>query len=862
MQTLFHDVADKPRREQRTSLEAACPDDPALVEEVLGMLAADAAGHSLLDGTIGEVADSVFRPPALSSIDPAQFHPYRIVRTLGEGGMGVVFLAEREDVGMQVAIKVLRDAWASPGRRQRFADEQRTLAGFNHPNIARLYDARTLGDGTPWFVMEYVDGVPLTEFCTTRQSSIEERLNLFLGVCEAVRYAHERGVIHRDLKPSNILIARDASVRLVDFGIAKPIDPTTGRSRTTIPIMTPAYAAPEQLRGQSAAVTTDIYSLGVILYELLTGRLPFLWPDPSVAGFTPSRVVTKPSIAARENEAQVTGALAASASAWRDLDELCLTAMNEDAAARYQSVDALVRDLRHVLDAEPIEARRAPVPQRMRRWAQRRWRAAATGIGLLAVGGAIVAGATIMLRSNQDAIAAPSARTVAVMPFRPVRPDSTLDYLRLSVPDEIATTLSFRRGITVRPFANTSRFADDTLDLTKAGRAIGVSTVVTGQFERVDSQIVVTMHAVDVASNREIWTDRIATGDDQLVGLQALITTRAAGALASALGAGTEQAPEVTRPRNEEAYQLYLRSGAARYDPGPANDRSIAALEKAVRLDSTYAPAWLALSRRHYIASRFGTGDPSVMEKGRVAGERALALDPDYVVASARMITFLVEHGDMINAYRRARDLIRRRPDSPDAHFALGYMLRYAGLLQESGRECSAAISNDPYNIGWRSCAVPAILLGDNDGAIGFLGVDQGGEFTKAMTIHMVVRNGNAKDALAVGLPNMPQWTSYQLLLACVAGQPKRVVDSLAALVQADDDPETNYFAASHVAYCGKTDAAIDLLRRAIRGKYCSYPVMETEPYFARLRALPEFAELRQLGKACQSAFLSAIGKP
>ncbi|MGH7711819.1 MAG: serine/threonine-protein kinase [Gemmatimonadaceae bacterium] len=172
----------------------------------------------------------------------AEFLPYRITAPLGEGGMGVVFLAEREDVGMQVAIKLLRDAWFWPARRQRFADEQRTLAQFSHPGIARPYDARTLSDGTPWFVMESVDGVPLTEYCTTQQCSIEQRLHLFIAVCEAVRYAHERGVIHRDLKPSNVLVKRDGSVRLLDFGIAKQIDPATHRARTTIPLMTPNTA--------------------------------------------------------------------------------------------------------------------------------------------------------------------------------------------------------------------------------------------------------------------------------------------------------------------------------------------------------------------------------------------------------------------------------------------------------------------------------------------------------------------------------------------------------------------------------------------------------------------------------------------
>src|SRR6185503_9974423 len=183
-----------------------------LVDEVLALLDEEAR-TSLLDQDVAAIAHDVVLPRRSLSFDPEQFHPYRLQRPLGEGGMGVVYLAERLDLGSQVAIKILRDGWLSPARRERFQSEQRTLAQLNHPGIARLYDAHTLADGTPWFVMEYVDGVPLTEHCTTRRSSIPDRLTLFRAVCDAVQYAHDLGVIHRDLKPSNILVKSDGSVR-------------------------------------------------------------------------------------------------------------------------------------------------------------------------------------------------------------------------------------------------------------------------------------------------------------------------------------------------------------------------------------------------------------------------------------------------------------------------------------------------------------------------------------------------------------------------------------------------------------------------------------------------------------------------
>ena len=279
--------------------------------------------------------------------------------------MGIVYLAERADLGSQVAIKVLRDAWLSPARRARFATEQRTLAQLNHPLIARLYDADTSSDGTPFFAMEYVEGVPLSEYCRQHGRSLETRLRLFREVCESVIYAHQHTVIHRDLKPSNILVKSDGTIRLLDFGIAKHLEDLgsdADQTMTSLRLMTPAYASPEQIRGEHVGVQTDVYSLGVVLYELLTERLPFHVSNLSAA--QAEKVITeqetaKPSLAAAERLSegeQTSNGVSASELAWADLDVLCLTAIHKDVARRYQSVEALARDIDHFLRGEPLEA--------------------------------------------------------------------------------------------------------------------------------------------------------------------------------------------------------------------------------------------------------------------------------------------------------------------------------------------------------------------------------------------------------------------------------------------------------------------------------------------------------------------------
>jgi eukaryotic-like serine/threonine-protein kinase len=425
LQSIFHDAADMPPAGRRPFVEAACGHDEELLVDVLAMLEQDASGRSLLDRNIADIAHDTFAKSAAIPLILKNVGPYRIIRLLGEGGMGVVFLAERSDLGTQVAVKVLRDAWLSPVRRERFATEQRTLAQLNHPSIARLYDADVLDDGTPWFVMEYVDGAPLTHYCRKEGCSVEQRLNLFRSVCEAVQHAHSHAVIHRDLKPSNILVKNDGSVRLLDFGIAKQVeslDLQVDQTMTGLRMMTPAYASPEQVRGDRVGISTDVYSLGVILYELLTGQLPF-----DLSGLTPAEAATvitehepgKPSSAVGLNadSAIDSRVLALGKTAWADLDCLCLSAMHKDPSRRYRSVEALIRDVDHYLNAEPLESRPDAWQYRIRKFVRRNRRAvAATTVSVILIVG-LVLFFTLRLAKARDAALTEAARTQRIQQF-------------------------------------------------------------------------------------------------------------------------------------------------------------------------------------------------------------------------------------------------------------------------------------------------------------------------------------------------------------------------------------------------------------------------------------------------------------
>lgn len=424
IQGLFLDALDMPAAAREAFLQRVDADDPGLATEVRSLLRAHAASSGFLTTPPGLAPGStIFAGDMLG--------PWRIVEEIGRGGMGVVYRATREDEHFRkdVAIKLIDPGMRSDAILRRFRAERRILAMLDHPHIARMIDGGTAPDGAPYLVMDYVQGQPLLAWCDAHRLGVDERLTLFIAVCEAVQFAHQRLVVHRDLKSDNILVTSDGSPRLLDFGIAKLLTPDTGGAPATVTapmqrMLTPDYASPEQIRGEPATVAGDVYSLGVVLYELLSGTRPLRFPTRSPEEIL--RVVTHeepPPPSARVARSADEEAARRRGDTTRrlrrrlagDLDDVVMKALEKDPARRYGSAEQLAQDLRRHLEGLPVLARGRSTAYLLSRFV-RRHRAAVVAASLVAL--SLIGG---LVATTWEARVARRERDLATQRFQDVR---------------------------------------------------------------------------------------------------------------------------------------------------------------------------------------------------------------------------------------------------------------------------------------------------------------------------------------------------------------------------------------------------------------------------------------------------------
>ena len=420
----FERATDAAPAERKRLLDGLRDDDPALYARLHKLLAIDASDNDLVT-EVARWRDRIFSADDAEAM-PAVIGPWRIVRELGSGGMGRVFLAERVegDYEQSVALKVIRGDFTSDAAIARFLTERRIRARLDHPGIASLIDGDVDDAGRPWFAMQYVQGLSLPDYCNQHALGLEGRLKLMIAVCEAVAYAHRQLVVHCDLKPSNVLVDDKGQPRLLDFGISRLIEAQGSQGQATLTqlrALTPGYAAPEQLAGQPVSVATDVYALGSMLYELLTGVRPYAHSDANAAAVAVAQAQAQPRAPSRAAGA---GAPVPARRLRGDLDLVLAKALMHDPAQRYADADALAEDLRRHLGGWPLRARRASTWHRLRKFVGRH--RVAVPLGAIAVSALLLVTAFALTQARvarEQASRAEAVRQFLVGVFEKASPD-------------------------------------------------------------------------------------------------------------------------------------------------------------------------------------------------------------------------------------------------------------------------------------------------------------------------------------------------------------------------------------------------------------------------------------------------------
>jgi eukaryotic-like serine/threonine-protein kinase len=722
IESVFQTAIDLPASRRDAFLAEECGDDLELCLEVKKLLASADSASGFIESPVwtdSQFLNTSAKKELSNSLDDhleranndsylgSRIGAYRLTSEIGRGGMGAVYLAERADgeFNQKVAIKLIKRGMDSDFIIKRFRHERQILASFEHPFIARLLDGGTTDDSVPYFVMEYIQGETLYNYCDSKRLGIRDRLKIFQKVCSAIEYAHERQIVHRDIKPSNILINRTGSPKLLDFGIAKILDPnliheSLNPTASMLRMMTPDYASPEQVAGSDVTPASDIYSLGILLYELLTGHRPYnfegralhevsrviseMMPDPpsEILGIKDqllphySRSETRALQARATTEAELENDLSG------DLDDIIMKAIAKDQGDRYRSAKDFSRDISRYLSGAKIEA-----PQ-----------FSAQG------------------KKNAETFLRPpeNSRAFAVLPFKFINlgPAGDTDdrFLGLGLADALITRLSKVRRFVVRPTSSILPFGEDAIDPIRAGRDLNVDYILDGNIKKAGDRLRVTVQLLNVAENAAVWATSIDEKLADVLTLEDTLSTKVIEVLLPQL-TGNELEEFAKRGTDvPEAFEHYLRG---RYHFNTFTEdgfaKAFVSFHSAIAADPNYARAYCGIADYYNWLGIMGVLPPQECFQPAIeAASKAVELDDNLSDAHASL-GFSLHSGnyDWSRAEQHLRRAIELNPGYANAYVWYSIVLFTEGRFNEGLDFARRGVDLDPltpfnqHNIGW-----------------------------------------------------------------------------------------------------------------------------------------------------------------
>jgi tetratricopeptide (TPR) repeat protein/serine/threonine protein kinase len=709
VEEIFQAAIDLLPEDRHRYLLEACAHDDLLKRDVEMLLSQHDSGGGILSQPLYGNTETGMLESFLED-DPMigrRLGAYRIEREIGRGGMGAVYEAVRVDneFNKRAAIKLVKRGMDTDFILRRFRKERQILAALDHPHIAGLLDGGTTEDGLPYFVMEYIEGQPLYSYCDANQLNITERLKLFRSICDAVHYAHQKHVVHRDIKPSNVLVTSAGIAKLLDFGIAKLLNPdlagdiTHDPTATAMRLMTPEYASPEQVQGAPTTPTTDVYSLGVLLYELLTGHRPYRLVNRAPHEIArviceesptpPSIIITRaedllPNLYSGDDSTTLKALFSTRSSTLEslrralsgDLDSIVMQALRKEPEWRYQTAAELRDDITRYLEGRPVSD--LPDPP-----------------------------GTLVLKPDSAA----AENSLAVLPLKllDINPqDPSPDYLGTGLADALITRLSAIRNFAVRPTSSVLRYGADA-DPLRAGRELGVAFVLDGRIRRSADRIRVTIQLLNVKDENTAWAGQFDEQFTDVMSLEDVISSHVAEAIIPHLTVDERLRLAKRGTDNPQAHEAYLR-GRFYWNSFTEDGfaRAIVCYQQAIALDPNYALAYAGVAAYHNWLGSF-----SVMPFAECAAAAyeaaATAVEIDASLAEGHAAlgqSILCRDFAWSSAEQQFLRAIELDPNYPPARVWYAMQLAMEGRFSESLRQGHTARDLDPLAIISRFCVV------------------------------------------------------------------------------------------------------------------------------------------------------------
>jgi serine/threonine protein kinase/tetratricopeptide (TPR) repeat protein len=669
--------------------EGGCPG--CLLESGLHLL----AGEPVAGGADPGRPDEPIRPATRServAHFAGDFGDYQLLEEIGRGGQGMVYLARHKSLNRTVALKVIGPGqWASRTHLRRFRREAVAAARLDHPNIVPIYEVGER-DGSCYFSMQFIEGGQLDEVVSRAPISIRRAVEVIAKLARIVHYAHEHGILHRDIKPGNILLDTQGEPHLTDFGLARLLEAQSDVTRTREVMGTPSYMAPEQALGHNHELTgaTDVYGLGAVLYQLLTGHPPF-------AGGTTYETIKL----LLDTEARAPRSLNPKID--RELSTICLKCLEKDPKRRYSSALALAEDLEHWLKHEPIQAKPSGFFTRGRKWVRRNPAITTLMASLVALTAAI--GWNV---SKSDLISRPATEGIAVLPFENLSLDPDNAYFAEGIQEEILTRLAGIADLKVISRASTQGYQSKPRDLLKIAKQLGVANILEGSVQKVANQVRVNVQLVHTQTDSHLWAESYDRKLTDILGVESDIAKRIAEALQAKLTGREEQALAAKPTNNPKAYDAYLRGLAfeERFYSSYSHDlerKATGSYSRAVELDPNFVVAWARFSRMEARIYSIGSSDTTPAAR-REAAERALEnaqkLEPNspesLLALGYYQYYVLHDWGLAKTTFGRVSKVL---PGSSEVPKALGLIARCQGHWDQSIAYFDQGLTLDPRNV-------------------------------------------------------------------------------------------------------------------------------------------------------------------